>query len=52
MLAGQAHSIVECRAVRHQRGGGQDAVAMRLHDAFVHVRREAEIVRVHYQLFA
>ena len=48
----QPHRIVERRAVGHQRGGGQNAVAMRLHDALVHVRREAEIVRVDHQLFA
>src|SRR5436305_1602010 len=33
-------------------GGGEDAVAVRLDNAFVDVRREAEIVRVHHQLFA
>ena len=51
MFASQADCIVESIAVRHQRGGGEDAVAVRLHNAFVDVGRETEIVRVHYQLF-
>src|SRR4051794_12106365 len=52
MLARQAHRIVKSRAVCHQRGGRQDAAVMRLDDAFIHVRREAEIVRIHHQLFS
>ena len=51
-LARQPHRVLEGLAVGHQRGRGQNAVAVRFHDARVHVRREAEIVRVHHQLFA
>ena len=48
----QAQGVLERRAVGHQGGGGENAAAMRFHDALVHVRREAEIVRVDYQLFS
>ena len=36
-LARQAHGVVESGAVGHQRGGGEDAVAVRFDDALVHV---------------
>jgi len=41
----QAQGVLERRAVGHQGGGGENAKAMRFHDALVHVRRKAEIVR-------
>src|ERR1035438_10389268 len=50
-LARQADRILEGIAVGHQGGRGQDAVAVRFHDAGVDVRREAEIVGVDYELF-
>ena len=45
-----AHRVVKGVAVGHQRGRGENAAAVRLHDAFVHVRREAEIVGIDHQL--
>ena len=50
-LARQADRIVKGVAVGHQGGGGQNAVAVRLHDAGVHVRGETEIVGVDDELF-
>ena len=44
--------VVEGLAVGHQGGGGEDAAAVRFHDAFVDVGRETEIVRVDHQLFS
>ena len=38
--------MIEGIAIGHQGGGGENAVTVRLHDSFVHVAREAEIVRV------
>src|SRR5581483_11736541 len=47
-----AERVVEGGAVGHQGGGGEDAAAVGLDDAFVHVRGKAEIVGVDDQLFA
>ena len=38
--------MLERLAVRHQSGGGQNAVAVRFDDAFVDIARKAEIVGV------
>jgi hypothetical protein len=45
-FAGTAHGVVERIAVGHHGGSGQHAVAMRFDDSFIHIMREAEIVRV------
>src|SRR5438105_3878349 len=52
MLSGQAYSVVEGAAIRHQRGRGENAMAVRFHDSFIHVLRETEVVGVYHQLFA
>src|SRR5262249_11979862 len=51
-LAGQPQRIVKCGAIGHERRGGQDAVPVCLYDSLIHVRREPEIVGVHYELLA
>ncbi len=45
----QFHRVIESRAVGHQRGGGQNAVAVCLYDALVDVAGEAEVIRVDHQ---
>jgi len=45
------HRVIEGRAVRHQGSRRENPFAMRPHDAFVHIARETEIVRVDDQLF-
>ncbi len=49
-IARTVHRIVKRRAVRHQSGGGENTLAVRAHDAMVHVARETEIVGVNNQL--
>ena len=51
-FARQPHGVFKGFAVGHQRGGGQNAAAVRFHDALVDVRRETEIVGIHHQLFS
>jgi len=48
ILASEAHSVVEGRAGRHQRGSGEDAFAMGLDNTLVDVVRETEIVGVNH----
>ena len=42
------HGVIERIAVVHERGRGEDAAAMRFHNARIHVGRETEIIRVHH----
>ena len=49
ILARQADGIVKRRAGSHQRGGGEDAFAVRLDNSLIHVAREAEVVGVNHQ---
>ena len=41
-----AHGVVKGRAGGHQRGRGENAVAVRFDDSLIHVAREAEVVGV------
>ena len=43
--------MIEGRAGRHQRGGSEDALTMRVDNALVDVAREAEVVGVRNQEF-
>ncbi len=43
---GAGNSMFKGVAIGHQSGGGENAVAVRLDDAFVYVAGEAEIIRV------
>ena len=45
-FAGQSYGVVKSVAGSHQRGGGQNAVAMRLDNAGVDVPSEAEVIGV------
>ena len=49
VLAGQADRIVKRRAGGHQRGCGEDALAVRFDNPLIHVAREAEVVGVNHQ---
>src|SRR5580704_6407343 len=51
-LARQPYRIVEGCAIGHQRSGGENTAAVRVHNSAVHIGGETEIVRVDYQLFA
>ena len=51
ILARQRDRVIEGGAGGHQRGGGENALAMRVDDAVVDVAREAEIVGVRDQVF-
>ncbi len=46
VLARKLHGVAERAAVRHERGGAQNAVLISLDDPGVHVAREAEIIGV------
>ena len=45
----QAYGMIESRGRSHQRGRGEDALAMRADDALVHIGSEAEVVGVNDQ---
>ena len=49
IFAGQTYGVVKRRAGGHERGGGEDALAVRFDNSLIHVAREAEIVGINHQ---
>ena len=47
----QPYRVVECVAIRHERGGGKNAVAVGFDNAGIHIGREAKIIRIHNKAF-
>jgi hypothetical protein len=52
IFAREHDRVIESGAIRHQCGRRQDSVAMRFDYAFVHIVREAEVVRINNQPYA
>src|SRR5258708_10361038 len=48
IFASEARGVVERRAGRHQRGGGEDALPTGLDDTLVDIAPATEIVRVYF----
>ena len=51
MLARASYGVFESRSVGHDGGAGQNALAKRTQDAFIHAGRKAEVIRVDDQSF-